>query len=202
MRTGGAGARPGTRRAPETPIGWTFALAAAMVGTAGAAQGADGDEAAPGPAVRDHDLDGYCAQGARCPPGLDRGDCDDGDPATHPDAEEVAYDAIDQDCDGADLMDVDGDGFRAVQVGGPDCDDLDEGVNPSNPDDGDGDGIDDDCDGEVDEDAPPPDPWGCATAGSPPAGAWATMMLPWAWAWALGRWATGARWGNRRGGVG
>ncbi len=56
-------------------------------------------------------------------------DCDDDDVATFPGAVEVPYDAIDQDCDGSDLEDVDGDGETAAVVGGPDCDDDDATIN-------------------------------------------------------------------------
>jgi hypothetical protein len=67
------------------------------------------------------DCDGYTAAD---------GDCDDSDPSIHPGAEEVPYDGIDQDCDGADLTDVDGDGFEGSEVGGDDCDDTRADVNP------------------------------------------------------------------------
>ena len=58
-------------------------------------------------------------------------DCDDDDPDVHPDAEEIPYDGIDQDCDDADLTDVDGDGYDSDKVdGGDDCDDEDVDVHP------------------------------------------------------------------------
>ncbi len=72
------------------------------------------------------------------------GDCDDTDATIYLGAAEVPYDGIDQDCDKADLEDVDGDGFRASEVGGNDCDDTNPDVNPrateipAN-------GLDDDC---------------------------------------------------------
>jgi len=73
--------------------------------------------------------------------------CDTGTVACEP-QQEVAYDGIDQDCDGLDLVDVDDDGWPAAEVGGEDCDDGDPEVNPyadevCN-------GIDDDCDGLAD----------------------------------------------------
>ncbi len=74
------------------------------------------------------------------------GDCDDGDPARSPGTEEIPYDGIDQDCSGADLIDVDGDG-----VSGPtaDCADRDPRRAPGLPERPNG--LDDDCDGVVDE---------------------------------------------------
>ncbi|MCB9763847.1 MAG: FG-GAP repeat protein [Alphaproteobacteria bacterium] len=70
-------------------------------------------------------------------------DCDDTDAAVYPGATELPYDGVDNDCDGADLDDVDGDGF----TDDVDCDDEDPDVYP-------GavevclDGVDNDCDGE------------------------------------------------------
>ena len=75
-----------------------------------------------------------------------RGDCDDDDPTIYPYADEVPYDGIDQDCDGADLTDVDRDGYDAEEAGGSDCDDADPDVFPGAEEEP-YDGIDDDCDG-------------------------------------------------------
>ncbi len=108
--------------------------------------------------------DGYVA---------DASDCDDGDAAIHPDADE-ACDGLDNDCDGeideddaADAAtwyaDADGDGFgdpdnsvaacdapSGFVAADGDCDDADAAINP----DADEvcDGLDNDCDGEIDED--------------------------------------------------
>lgn len=57
-------------------------------------------------------------------------DCDDSDASKAIPEEEVPYDGVDQDCDGADLTDVDEDGYDAVEAGGEDCDDEDPDVLP------------------------------------------------------------------------
>ena len=77
------------------------------------------------------------------------GDCNDDDPDVHPGAVDIPGDGIDQNCDGADAVDEDMDGFPTPQ----DCNDLDGTVNPGAVDIP-GDGIDQDCDGAdaVDED--------------------------------------------------
>ncbi len=104
----------------------------------------------------DSDGDSYgdpLVPGAACaaPDGYvgDFTDCDDADPATYPGAPEVAYDGIDQDCDGFDSDDLDGDGYSGWSAGGTDCVDRDDGIYPGAPEVENG--IDDDCDGVVDE---------------------------------------------------
>jgi hypothetical protein len=73
----------------------------------------------------DEDQDGHVAS-----PWGD--DCDDNDPLTYPGATETPYDGIDQDCSGADLTDMDADGFASELVtGGTDCDDTQASINPA-----------------------------------------------------------------------
>jgi len=71
------------------------------------------------------------------------GDCEDGLAAIHPDADEVPYDGIDNDCDVASPDDdIDGDGVLMAT----DCDDDDPDRFPGNPD-VTVDGTDQNCDG-------------------------------------------------------
>ncbi|HOX45276.1 MAG TPA: MopE-related protein [Myxococcota bacterium] len=77
-------------------------------------------------------------------------DCDDFDSGTYPGAAEIPYDDVDQDCDGADLIDVDGDGFPSTLVaGGLDCNDANADINPAEAEACNH--IDDNCDLAVDE---------------------------------------------------
>ncbi len=103
----------------------------------------------------DGDGDGFAAEDAEPLQSCDQpsgyvnqqGDCDDGEPLARPGGDEVWYDGIDGDCDGADDYDQDADGWPA-EGWGDDCDDLDAAVNPSAfelVDD-----IDNNCDGDVD----------------------------------------------------
>lgn len=61
-------------------------------------------------------------------------DCNDLDSSINPDAEEIAYNGVDEDCSGEDLTDVDGDGFDSFEVGGLDCNDNDVMYNPDSED--------------------------------------------------------------------
>lgn len=72
-------------------------------------------------------------------------DCDDTVATTFPGAPETPYDGVDDDCNGHDLIDVDGDGYSSTWVDGSDCDDAHADVNPGAPEVC-GDGIDQDCD--------------------------------------------------------
>ncbi|GDX82264.1 hypothetical protein LBMAG42_40750 [Deltaproteobacteria bacterium] len=76
-------------------------------------------------------------------------DCDDTDATVYPGAAEVAYDGIDQDCNGDDVLDADGDGADASYAGGTDCNDNDDAVYVGAVEAADG--VDADCDGTVDE---------------------------------------------------
>ena len=81
-------------------------------------------------------------------------DCLEGDATFNPDAADIPYDDLDQDCSGFDECDVDGDGYKATSTAGPgcdgnDCDDTRAEVHPGAIE-ANGNGLDDDCDGIVD----------------------------------------------------
>jgi hypothetical protein len=61
-------------------------------------------------------------------------DCDDENPLINPDAEEIPYNGIDEDCSGADLTDIDEDGYDSWEAGGNDCDDENPLINPGSED--------------------------------------------------------------------
>ena len=84
----------------------------------------------------DADGDGSC-EGA---------DCDDANAQVGPQASDIPYNGSDEDCDGQDLVDVDGDGHDGAQVGGDDCNDGNPLVYPQAPEECYAD-IDYDCDG-------------------------------------------------------
>jgi formylglycine-generating enzyme required for sulfatase activity len=73
------------------------------------------------PLTRDDDGDGLSEE---------EGDCDDSDSTVSPEAEEVWYDGVDQDCNEGSDYDVDGDGFDSTDHGGEDCDDTDAALFP------------------------------------------------------------------------
>ncbi|MCK6503918.1 hypothetical protein L6R53_11040 [Myxococcota bacterium] len=107
------------------------------------------------PWYRDADLDGFgnpadlvlaCQQ----PQGYTRDDtdCDDLHDQVHPGADEVPYDDFDNDCQGGDLVDVDGDTHDATVAGGDDCADEDPAVYPGAVETWANGATDNDCDGD------------------------------------------------------
>jgi hypothetical protein len=90
---------------------------------------------------RDADGDGWTTA---------QGDCNDSDPNISPTVNDLAGDGVDQNCDGADGVDSDGDGWASLLSGGGDCDDARPEIHP---DAGEVcDGADNNCDGVVDGD--------------------------------------------------
>lgn len=74
-------------------------------------------------------------------------DCDDTTALVNPLAVEIPYDGIDNDCNGGDLIDVDGDGWAGAAVEGHDCDDRDATRHPTAVETWDDGFTDNDCDG-------------------------------------------------------
>ena len=98
-------------------------------------------------------------------------DCDDDDEDVNPDATDLPYNGVDEDCDGSDLTDVDGDGWEGEEVGGEDCADANASINPDAEETCE-DGRDNDCDGHIDEECAQVDPidpggmsWTCGHVG-------------------------------------
>jgi|GEM_PF-6909006 len=79
-------------------------------------------------------------------------DCDDSSSDNYPNATEVYYDGVDQDCDGSDACDYDLDGDLSQLCGGGDCNDSDATIYTGAYDQF-YDGVDTDCDGLSDFDA-------------------------------------------------
>ncbi len=89
------------------------------------------------------------------PPGLTSSsadDCDDGNDAVYPGAEDAWYDGVDADCAGDDDYDADVDGYQRQEDGGTDCDDADDAIHPAAQEVCDEALVDEDCDGLSDDD--------------------------------------------------
>ncbi|MEQ1567667.1 MAG: MopE-related protein [Myxococcota bacterium] len=117
---------------------WT--LAPLLAATLFACNGDYGDPTPPEPTGPTSDIDGDGFS-------IAEGDCDDEDSAFYPGANDVAGDAKDQNCDGADGLDDDGDGHASIGTGGDDCDDAARDTYLGAPEVG-WDDIDQDCDGD------------------------------------------------------
>ena len=141
---GVAGTRAADSLAAGDHAGYGWRTLAFGVAAGGSQLFAEGQVALLTP--EDVDGDGFCEASVCTGTGLSPLDCDPADPGAHPGAPEVAYDGLDQDCDGSDLVDVDGDGASASEAGGDDCDDSDASIFPSATEIV-CDGVDQDCSG-------------------------------------------------------
>ena len=128
----------------------------------------------------DGDADGYGDgnsepyTGCEPPAGYveDGTDCDDTNPGVYPNAPEVWYDDVDQDCSGGSDHDADGDGYDNAGTGGDDCVDTSAAIYPG-AEDTCYDGVDQDCSGgsdyDCDGDGAEAEPWGDDCADADPA---------------------------------
>jgi hypothetical protein len=91
----------------------------------------NGDDSDTDPA--DTDTDPPCTDADEDEVCLESGDCDDTNELVHEGAPDVPYNDRDEDCDGADLVDVDGDGHIGATAGGDDCNDGNPEVYPEAP---------------------------------------------------------------------
>ncbi len=80
----------------------------------------------------DLDGDGYTLCGFET--GDPQVDCDDGNFSVHPGAIDLVGDDLDTNCDDLDGYDFDQDGFASLASGGPDCDDTDPTITPTDDD--------------------------------------------------------------------
>lgn len=122
------------------PVGWDHKYGYGLIDAGAIVDQIVGDINEPPADNNDSDGDGF--------DGLASGgnDCNDNDPTVYPMAPEVAYDGIDQNCDGHDLTDVDGDSYPSTIAGGTDCNDYSPAVHPGAAE-IQNDGIDQDCNG-------------------------------------------------------
>ena len=117
----------------ELPAGRYFV----QVGGFGAANSDRGNFSLSMSFTEDEDVDGDSFNRAPGP------DCNDGNPGINPNATDVNYNGVDEDCRGGDDLDADNDGFNR----GPDCNDANAAMSPGRRE-VKGNFVDENCDGK------------------------------------------------------